>query len=440
MSVRRSCWTESRTDSKPPHWSSRARGRPSRSAGAGDNAFALDAGQGVLYRINGATDTITHTTVLRPAGTGERLYTSDSAAYVVDTGSGRVAVSAPSPAGRPASPAAAATTGQIESAMVDAGGRLWTLSAGSGDLEWFDEGGRHVHAAVGRGPGAQLVTVAGRPAVVDPDAGRVTLIDPATGTSAGSACIGAALDDRTLAAGDSPGSQVYLASGATGTLWVSDLKTGRCQRQVTVAHAGDRLGPPVVTAAAVFVPDYSSGKVAVVDVKSRTVVADPSVLPSSSEATFQLLARDGIVFYNDPPTSQAGVIRDSNGTVTVEGVAKYNPANPGHGLTPDNLRPSHASLPPPNLRSSVQPTASGHRRRSRPHRDTRLVLRAVTPRPEGGAKVGLPGRPAGITDLAVRPRAPRFPSSPVPWPQQGSTRPTASHCPPRAGAPLIDGR
>jgi hypothetical protein len=90
----------------------------------------------------------------------------------------------------------------------------------------------------------------------------------------------------------------------------------------------------------VFVPDYSTGQVWVVDPAGPRVVAKPRVLEPGT--SFQLLTRDGVVFFNDPDSEHAGVLTLDGG---VRPVTKYDPTDPDKGLSdapsaPPTVQPS----------------------------------------------------------------------------------------------------
>src|SRR5204863_7708938 len=56
--------------------------------------------------------------------------------------------------------------------------------------------------------------------------------------------------------------------------------------------------------------------------------AQPQVLDPRTR--FELVGRDGVVFYNDPQTEHAGVLRLDGGFTAVP---KYDPKHPGNGVT-----------------------------------------------------------------------------------------------------------
>ena len=79
-----------------------------------------------------------------------------------------------------------------------------------------------------------------------------------------------------------------------------------------------------------LIPDYTHGRVRIVDLKEKRVLAQPTVL-TPAPLRFQLLARDGIVFFNDPDSERAGVIRLDGSVIHI---AKYDPG-PSTAPSPD---------------------------------------------------------------------------------------------------------
>jgi hypothetical protein len=119
---------------------------------------------------------------------------------------------------------------------------------------------------------------------------------------------------------------------------------------VAVGSGTAELGTPVETGGRVFVPDFTTGRVWIVDLAQAKVVAQPQVI--STPAHFQLLVRDGIVFFNDPASEHAGVLRLDGG---VRPIAKYDPRNPGKGLTGG----SGGDRPHPPTGDPTGPTPTG---------------------------------------------------------------------------------
>ena len=78
-----------------------------------------------------------------------------------------------------------------------------------------------------------------------------------------------------------------------------------------------------------FIPDFSDGTVVVVDLESREVTRTAELVAPGTE--FELFDRDGIVFYNDPGSERAGVVRIDGSFAAVR---KYDPERPGAGVVP----------------------------------------------------------------------------------------------------------
>jgi hypothetical protein len=152
---------------------------------------------------------------------------------------------------------------------------------------------------------------------------------------------------------------------------------------------------------------------------------------------FQLLARDGVVFYNDPASEKAGVIR-LDGTVTP--AAKYDPGDPHKGLsTPSpgtitiDTRPASpsASNPPPtgNPLSPGNPPPPGNSRSQQP----------VPPdqRPVGQQSPGSPPGPSRPpTTESSQPPPPDTSQSDPPTTSQSTPRSTSQSTTPDPPPPL----
>lgn len=317
-------------------------------AQAGPVGYAVDGERGTVVRIDPRTYAPgPPTRVVTGASEDVVARATRQSVYVLDEGRGRVAVADADDLAERRGDEVSVADG-VRSSVVDSDGRLWLLGDTTGDLVWFDGPERHTRPAVVDDPaGAELVVAGGSPVVVDRDARTVRRIGPGGGET-GRACIDVRGDDDSVRFGAAAGGdRVYAVSGDQGVLRVSDFATGGCASvAVTVAAAGSELGPPVEARGRVFVPDYTTGKVAVVDVdRERIVVTDEPV----AEGRFELFVEDGFVFYNDPDSERAGVIHVDG---SVERVVKYDPADPGAGLDNDLAA---APLPPP----AAEPEGAG---------------------------------------------------------------------------------
>ncbi len=298
------------------------------SAQSAMTGYALDRAHGTVVRVDPATFEVGPAVEVIAGTTGEvSALPAPDALYVVDHGRGQVAVV------DPASPATLrgpvrSLAEPIVGGVVDGDGRLWTLGARTGDLVWFDGPERHSRRGAVQDPaGATLAVVDGRAALVERVSRVVRLLD-GRGRASSSSCLDLdPADDSLQVGGSARGERLYVVSGDDGVLRVSDLGSGDCGDVVlTIAAPRSRLGVPQEARDRVFVPDYTTGTVVVVDLDSgeHTVTAE-LVTPG---VEFELVARDGIVFYNDPGSERAGVIGVDGSVAEVD---KYDPHHPGEG-------------------------------------------------------------------------------------------------------------
>lgn len=321
----------------------------------GTAGYAVDRTAGAVRRIDAGT--FTPSTPVRPIpGTTDdlRLLAGERAAYAVDTRRGVAAAVDPhtlTPLAR-TRPFDAAGAG---TAALDRTGRLWVLAAGSGDLTWRDAGSAgdsgRIAAAVPAGAGA-LVVAGGDVVLLDAAAGTTARVDAGDRSLRPAVHLGLAGGDRAAFSG-SPGRQRVYVAVARGAVLACDLDAPTCGTAVAVGEAGADLGPPVESAERLFVPDYGSGRVWVVDLGTGTVVAGPQVL--APRTGFQLFERDGIVFYNDPASERAGVIRLDG---RVQAATKY----PRDGASPTPTAPASTTPttapPPPTATATATPTVA----------------------------------------------------------------------------------
>src|SRR5262249_20870744 len=138
-----------------------------------------------------------------------------------------------------------------------------------------------------------------------------------------------------------------------------------------------------------FVPDYGAGQVWVVDPDGARVLARPRVLPPKTR--FQLLTRDGVVFFNDPGSARACVIRLDGGVPVVTKHSVYpirpspldhTPPAPPATPTPTNQRPDTPKAPPPPAAkppTSTPPPATPPGPSPKPAPTVRIALSTATP-------------------------------------------------------------
>ena len=304
----------------------------------GADAYVVNRSAGSIRRVDGATFTPSPpATPIPDARGGLQAFAGEETLYALDTQRG-VLVSADARTmtnrGPPVSLAAQVSP---QAVALDDAGRLWVLDTATGDLIWIDGGRRHARRNAVDSGGVTLVLVGGAPVVVDPQRETATVLD--TGSGAPRRAIGLDLQpgERVQVSGSAHADRLYVVA-SRGILATCDLSATECDRVIPLGSPGADLGIPVETGGRVFVPDYSTGQVWIVDLAEARVIARPKIL--SPATRFQLLTRDGVVFFNDPDSEHAGVIRLDGG---VQPIAKYDPKNPEKGLS----HPGPGGPPPP---------------------------------------------------------------------------------------------
>jgi PKD domain len=302
---------------------------------AGSSAYILQPAAGTVSRVDGATYDVTPPVRFADPGGLSAVLAGGPGLYIVDGVRRTATVADPVTLKVRDRLSLAARPGAGQS-VVDSAGRLWMVDGDRGGLTWFDRAGKHVHA-VGDARSA-LVLVRGEPVLVDRGGGRVGRIG-ADGSVSAWSCLDVRAGDDVRLLGSAVGDRVYAVVPATGTLVEAGLDGDDCTRSVEVGRPGDSFGPLVQTAGFVLVPDRTTGKTLVVDPAAGQVVADFSVVKPGSR--LELVAKDGLVFYNDLDGADAGVIRlDGERWTLGRQLRKFNPNNAGEGvLTPSGKTP-----------------------------------------------------------------------------------------------------
>jgi hypothetical protein len=308
----------------------------------GSTAYAIDRTSGTLRRVDGATFDLTPpATPIPDAHGGLTAFPTSDAIYTVDNQRGVMATLDPATLAPRGDLVSLSTRLSSGAAAMDGGGKVWLLDSGTGDVTRLQ--GRITGRATEQGQ--SLLTMAGgQPVVVNIGNRTVSTIDPATAKPRATITLDLRPGDTIQASGSPNSSRVYVAA-SRGLLTICELAAGKCDDVVPLASGSD-LGAPIESGNRLFIPDYLSGRVWIVDLTSRKIVANSQVL--SPPGKFQLLTRDGVVFFNDPDTERAGVIK-LNGEVTK--TAKYDVKDPNKGLQ----SPDKAPNPPPTQTPQPQP-------------------------------------------------------------------------------------
>jgi hypothetical protein len=314
----------------------------------GTTAYAIDQSAGTLRRVDGATFELSAPGAPIPdTSAGLTAMPGHDVLYTLDERRGVLANTDPRSLARRGDLVPLASELTTGSAVVDEVGTLWAIDKRTGDLTYVVNGQRTKREDVAQ-PGASMLAIAnGNPVVVDVTARKTIKIDRSNGSIGGTIDLDLRPTDTVQVTGSTHADRLYVLA-SRGVLNVCDLTEDSCETTIPL-NADSRYGPAVEAGNQVFLPDYSTGQVVIVDVTKRQITARPTVL--SPPAPFQLLSRDGVVFYNDTNSERAGVIEFNGG---VRSAAKYDPADPDKGLSkPDD---SQAAQPPQAPSSPVTPT------------------------------------------------------------------------------------
>lgn len=293
---------------------------------AGSTAYAVDKTAGTIRRIDGATfELSTPEAPIPDSRAGLTAFAGENVLYAFDSERGVLVDTDPRTVARRGKEQTLAAQVGTNTTTLDDAKRLWVLENSTGVLTRFD-GQERTNAKV-TDPGENVVTIAGgSPVVVNVQGRKVITVDPITGTADRTIGLDLRADDTVQVSGSPHDPRVYIVA-SRGVVHICDLAVGSCE-QVIPLTANSKLGPAVEAGKRVFVPDYTTGQVWIIDLAGGKVVAKPQVLTPAGD--FQLLARDGVVFFNDPESARAGVIQLDG---TVLNTAKYDETNPNKGLT-----------------------------------------------------------------------------------------------------------
>jgi hypothetical protein len=252
--------------------------------------------------------------------------------------------------------------------VVDRSGTAWALSQQVGELYGVADGSvvaRH-HVAGAWEPA--LLTLAGdRPVVYRPVRGVATMYDRGGQVRAVDLPKERTWHGVDVSAPGGDSQLLVITSQATGELTTFDFGGGHgdgegdgdghgddgggdrdLRRTRLAAPAAHQFGPAVVSHGRIYVPDYTAQSVIVFT--ARTLRRERSVL-APGKTHFELFARDGRVWVNDPYDKDT-LSFDRNGRpVTIDKTHGYagEPGRPGAPTTqpPAPSRPSRPSPPRP---------------------------------------------------------------------------------------------
>jgi PKD domain/Divergent InlB B-repeat domain len=291
-------------------------------------AYVVDRTAGSLRRVDGATfEPSAVVTPIADAAGGLLVFAGPHGVYALDSRRGVLTAADPQTLATQGGLVSLASQVDAGAAVVDEHGRLWLLDTATGDLIWLDGDVRRTRRGAVT-PGAGLLTLAdGAPVLVDTARRSAALLDAGSAATRSSTTLDLRPGERIAVSGAPHATRLYLAA-PRGVLAVCELTAANCATVVPLAPDSTDLGTPVETGGRVFVPDYTTGRVWIIDLRESRIVAKPQVLQPRTR--FQLLTRDGLVFFNDPDSEHAGVIHLDGGIRTI---AKYDPGDPNKRLT-----------------------------------------------------------------------------------------------------------
>ncbi len=288
-------------------------------------AYVADGRSGVVDLVDDASDRVTASGAVVPPRTAEvELYAGGRHLYILDAKTGEVTVVDPNSlrTDSPPQPLSARSAATV----LDDNGDLWVEDARTGGVDELDGTRTRVRATVVDPYGAdQLTVIEGRPALLDLAGASpaVRLIESLPGARNQPACLGAAAGQMFAVAGDAGAPRLWLASDDSASVRQTDLATSRCTVTTKLQNVAAQFGTPVDTGGKLYLADQDTGQVTVINDVTGTPVAAP-VEVTTPHSVLDLLVKDGIVFYNDPLTPGAGVIRPDGSVVRA---VKYDQRN-----------------------------------------------------------------------------------------------------------------
>ncbi|MBP2329909.1 hypothetical protein JOF56_010294 [Kibdelosporangium banguiense] len=329
-------------------------GNTLQSVQSGSDAYVVDKTAGTIRRIDGATFTVTAPEAPLPgADFGLTAFAGPDTLYALDIRRGMYANADPRTGARRGEAQTLAAQLGDGTAALDSAGRLWLVDNASGDLTRIQGDSRSIERKVTQ-PGSSVLTLANdKPLIVNTAARQALLIDPEQGTAQAAFDLDLRAEDVIQVSGSPHNDRAYIVA-ERGVLTICDVAAGRCDQAIPL-EPGNKLGAAVEAGSKLFVPDHTSGRVWIVDLITGNVSARPQVL--TPPGPFQLLTRDGMVFFNDPGTQRAGVVHLDG---SIQNIAKYDPADPGKGLnsTPTQQQASQSSQQSQTPQQSGQPSTS----------------------------------------------------------------------------------
>ncbi|MGR6997688.1 hypothetical protein ACU686_05580 [Yinghuangia aomiensis] len=369
----------------------------------GKSVLVMDTTTGQVSRIDPAQLTVPQTADFQA---GTQVFSGGGKAWLVDAAKGEVQAIDPvalAPLGPPV-PVGARPLG---TAQADPSGTLWIPVPATGQLVPFTtQPGAPIKVA--EPGGALMLTLAsGRPVVTDVVGGRLLVVSGTgierTVTLPSELTKGKA--DKLQAPGRSEGPLVPILAADTGVLTLIDIDSGSVSA-VPLKLGDHDFGPPQVLGAKVYIPDRTTGSLAVYNTVRNEF--EPQLRVTGVPGPLEAYVRDGLLWVNAPNSARPP--RWSTCRARSTSSASSTPTAPSPGRLP-RVRPRRhparasrkAASPPPGVRRPTRRRAAtrppGRNRLPAKHR---RAARAVLPTPRlrepirrsAGTSQATPGTPA----------------------------------------------
>ncbi|MEU0563381.1 right-handed parallel beta-helix repeat-containing protein [Dactylosporangium sp. NPDC006015] len=238
--------------------------------------------------------------------------------------------------------------------------RLWTLDPRQGKLRNYTVAGTRMDRASGpaiTGLTAEQVAfgaAGNEPFIVDFARHRATL--PGRGDTVG---LPAEAGSDTLVTGSPDRREFTVVQPAAGRVVRCSFDTGDCGTPVQLPGGPADLRAAVEVGRHLFIADHTRQVIHVVDVDTRSVRSTGRLF--DTPAGFELVAQDGVLYFNDPGSEHAGVVHDDGGFVPIR---KYNPKAPSAPPATQSAKPTAKPSPTrtptstPSRTRSVSPSPS----------------------------------------------------------------------------------
>ncbi|MCC6433758.1 MAG: PASTA domain-containing protein [Acidimicrobiales bacterium] len=321
----------------------------------GPDAFVVNRTQGTVMRLDGRA--LRNEPPVEFSGVGLDLQldvfvAGDSLAWV--TSGSRDLVYPVDPATLDQRGENLALSTEATATAVTPDGTLFVLDAPAGVLDVFTAaGGVQRRVLEGFGPESALSVVDGDAVIVDPTQGRLFRLR-ADGTMGRSSCF--AIPSGMVQLGSPSPASVWLpAVGADRRLYAADLSRSDCPTPIVLDGAAGpgRYGAPVEKDRLVYVQDFATGEVVIVDVGQPrpTVTRSGVIIPAGGD--FDLFIDDGLLWVDDRAGDVAGVLLAD---LSVRNIQKFDPNGTGGGAVAGTIPEAVEPGDVPNGGSGDQPS------------------------------------------------------------------------------------